>query len=301
MKIVHSLWSKPLIQNKSKNAGIGGWLSSEYFYYSWALSCLSISKLYSDIELVTDAQGYKLLIDKLDLPYTSIRVKLDELDVYPSDLWAVGKVFSYSLQETPFIHVDGDVFIWAPFGEIIENAPLVAQQLDITNGHYNYALTKASQAHTLIPKSIKLFVSTNPEYRVYNAGIIGGNDIDFFKSFYVESIKMLELNQNILPKSMGSTHYALLYEQLLFTVIAQKQKIPVEPYLSNPSIKFGILPSNISDFYNKYDDAHRYIHILGDRKKNLRYCYELKNQLEIEYPRYLEKIDQLIADKLLPI
>jgi uncharacterized GH25 family protein len=74
MKIVQSLWSIPILQNKKSlfNIGNGGWAERKFYYMSWALSCLQFKKYYKDLVLVTDKAGKKLLIDKLNLPYSEI-------------------------------------------------------------------------------------------------------------------------------------------------------------------------------------------------------------------------------------
>ncbi len=79
---------------------------------SWTLSCLNLRKFYENVELVTDEVGYRYLIEKLKLPYSSVRVELDCINTYPSSLWAIGKLYTYGIQNEPFIHVDGDVYIW---------------------------------------------------------------------------------------------------------------------------------------------------------------------------------------------
>ncbi len=58
--------------------GLGGWLSAEYHWLSWALSVLQLRRLYDEVKLVTDAAGKALLVDTLGLPYTIVRVVFDE-------------------------------------------------------------------------------------------------------------------------------------------------------------------------------------------------------------------------------
>ena len=132
MKIIHSYWSKPALYTGKgvKEKTFGGWPSKKYEYMSWALSCLSFKKFYPNIELITDAYGKKTLVDELQLPYTSVKIELDVLNKYPTQLWALGKLHAYSLQEEPFIHVDNDIFIWRKFDDEIENAHLIAQHVD---------------------------------------------------------------------------------------------------------------------------------------------------------------------------
>ena len=127
MKIVQSLWSKPNQGLPFSEKNKLGWPDRKYNYFSWALSVLQFKQYYDEVELVTDKEGYQLLIDKLGLPYSRVQVLLDDVNDYPPRLWAIGKIYVYNIQEQPFIHADGDVFIWKKFDERFESAPLVAQ------------------------------------------------------------------------------------------------------------------------------------------------------------------------------
>ena len=136
MKIVQTFWSgnrsvNDYLQNKA------GWLSPEYHWMAWALSVLQLKKFYPAVELVTDELGKYILIDLLQLPYTSVRTDLETaLRPYPHDLWAMAKIYAYSIQEAPFLHVDGDVFIWKLFDDHLLEADLVAQNLEVVFSIY---------------------------------------------------------------------------------------------------------------------------------------------------------------------
>ena len=123
MKIIQSFWS-------GKNNDIRdnrGWLSYEYHWLGWILSCNQIRKFYDEVELYTDSFGYEVLIEKLQLPYTKVHVVLDEMNEYPKDLWAIAKIKAYQLQDKPFLHVDGDVFIWEKFDEELLKQDIIVQ------------------------------------------------------------------------------------------------------------------------------------------------------------------------------
>jgi hypothetical protein len=78
MKIVQTLWTLPSFAKNSKenleNRLSGGWLHPKYYYFAMAYSCLTLKKFYDKIELVTDKIGADLLINKLKLPYTSVKI-----------------------------------------------------------------------------------------------------------------------------------------------------------------------------------------------------------------------------------
>jgi hypothetical protein len=136
-KIVQTLWTKPVFEDNSNihQRFHGGWLNKKYNFMAWTLSCLQSKKFYENVELVTDARGKLLLIDNLELPYTNVRVELDCLNNYPNILWTLPKIYTYSIQDEPFIHIDGDVFIWEKFHEKIESANYVHSKLLLIINH----------------------------------------------------------------------------------------------------------------------------------------------------------------------
>src|ERR1700753_287037 len=124
MRVVQSLWSANQPDPFRFKAG---WFAPEYHLMAWALSCLQLRQFYDDVVLYTDSQGARVLIDQLQLPYTEVVCDLDKINSYHPELWAAGKIYTYRQQQAPFIHVDGDVFIWKAFDEALLNADLIAQ------------------------------------------------------------------------------------------------------------------------------------------------------------------------------
>ncbi|MEO1487503.1 MAG: DUF6734 family protein [Bacteroidota bacterium] len=186
MKIVHSFWSKPALeQNSSVEKANGGFRSNKHHYMSWALSCLQFKKYYEEVELVTDLAGKKLLIDTLNLPYSSVRTDFENLSHYPKQLWAIGKLYTYSLQDKPFLHVDGDVYIWEKLDNTLDNAELIGQHMDNNEGPYHYSMEQLKKHDISIPKVMEDDFSIQKKFYATNAGILGGNNVDFFKKIHI--------------------------------------------------------------------------------------------------------------------
>lgn len=290
MKIVHSFWSKPFTSKGHTIEKInGGWRHPKYNLMSWALSCLSFKKFY-DIELVTDSYGKRVLIDFLNLPYSSVKMELDSLNKYPESLWALGKLYSYSLQHEPFIHADGDVFIWERFPEKIENARLLGQNIDLNESIYEFGVKMLNdQGISLLPELIDDY-TTGKTYNATNAGIIGGSETDFFKEFVDRAFWFIDKNLNKMNASIIGSSYALIYEQYLFSVLARKKNIRVEHLVSDKSENIMLF----SDFFRKYNSA-KYVHMLGRSKSKFRSCRELEMQLLVCFPEYYDLINSLFA------
>jgi hypothetical protein len=103
---------------------------------SWAVSCLQLKQFYSEVVLYCDSVSATMLIDILKLPYSDVVVNLDVLNKYHPQLWALPKIYAYSQQEKPFLHVDGDIFTQRKFDEDLLRSPLIAQNLEIPIDFY---------------------------------------------------------------------------------------------------------------------------------------------------------------------
>ena len=118
-----------------------GWAAPEYHLMGWALSCLQLHTLYGKISLYANSQAAHLLIDMLQLPYAELNLAHDGLTLIHPDLWALPKVYTYSLQEQPFLHVDGDVFLFNLFNSDLFKGELIAQNVEVATENY-YATTQ---------------------------------------------------------------------------------------------------------------------------------------------------------------
>ena len=291
MKIVQSFWSKPALKSQDYNIsdrGKGGWPHRKYFYMSWALSCLQLKEYYNNVELITDASGYDILINKLQLPYSSTMVVLDDLNDYHVDLWALGKIYAYSLQVEPFIHADCDVFIWKKFPDRLEKARLLAQNFESGFPHYESIYEQLTSNFLNIPKVILDSQARNGKIFAVNAGILGGNDINFIKAYALTSIAFVKQNYDRLSH-INIGLFNIIFEQLLFHAMAESQNIEVEYFLQNVHPSY----EGIAQFI----DAPRktsFIHALSTYKKAPMVCDSLEFTLHTMYPTYYYKIINLL-------
>src|ERR1700744_6469711 len=154
MKILHTFWTGPANQHSGNLLCMkAGWRSSEYHWMSWALSCLQAKAIFGNIHLVTDERGKEILINRFQLPYSSVTTELqDELKDCHPDTWALAKLYTYSIQTEPFLHIDGDVILWKEPGRDFLSAPLFAQNLDKNLTLYRQTLDQVNQHFTYIPK-----------------------------------------------------------------------------------------------------------------------------------------------------
>lgn len=234
MHLVQSFWSKPLLDEEGKkisNFSYSYWFNKHMFFYTHALSAILLNIFYKgQTILVTDKFGKALLVDSLGLKYDEVIVGLDVLNKYPKDLWALGKLYAYSILNKPFIHVDFDFLLTNKFSEKFENSCLVSyiHESDETRQKmYNEWLKNYLLKFSFPPIIRKYFLN----YRSisYNAGVFGGNRIEIFKSLWTLSKDFIDHNINDIEKNSHEYKYSInvFLEQYLFACLAQDMNIDI--------------------------------------------------------------------------
>jgi len=292
MRIIQSFWTRPARLGSNlayNNRFCGGWLESKYHFMSWAYSCLQLTKFYDHVEIITDTAGKELLIDQLKLPYTSVDTSLEALDDLNPEFWAVGKLYSFSLQKRPFIHVDGDVYIWEKFPARLENADLIAQSREIGFSFYRKVLDEIIPAGATVPDVVLNNYNNGLPINAYNAGIIGGKNLRFFEDYARLAIHFALSGEYFLG-NVPAGMFNAVYEQHLCYCLAANKGIHVE-CLSDELDK-AVLNAQLKGLANfrSAPGGTKYIHLFGeDAKKNPAVCEELANKLRTDYPEYYKR------------
>lgn len=273
MKIIHSFWSKPILNNLEK-------LNNIKLFYELSLDCLK--RTYKDVELHTDSFGASLL---KDLNYDKVHLSFD--DDYMQNLdplfWASSKIFALKTYEEPVIHFDADFFIFRPekFQFQEQNFDVIVQSKEIS-WESNY------KNQSKYFKSIMKLPYGDFQYNfAYNCGILGFKNIDF-KNHYVHKhfemvnyavnyqlIKSLELAEMLL---MGQTPFSTFFEQVLLTKLAQDFNLHVKEFV--PVIFFDkktMISSNYLDYF---------FHAMGNNKWKSEFITAIKKTLETNRINY---------------
>lgn len=287
MKIIQSFWSG----NKgSLLKDSFGWLTPEHHIISWCLSSNLLAKFY-DVELYTDKVGYDLFIDKLQLPYCKVHVVMDDLNEYDNNLWALSKIYAYSLQNEPFLHVDGDVFIWERFSDKLIQGNLIAQNLESATDYYEKIMVELEKELCYFPNEIILDRKKNNSIYAYNAGIFGGHNIDFYKNYTTKSFEFVDKNLNDLA-NINITNFNIFFEQYLFYCLAKEQK--VECYFKE------VIEDNGYNGFGNFEDVpfeKTFLHLLGVFKRDRNTCRKMSQKLLSEFPQAYVNVLNLFNKK----
>ncbi|ASU36311.1 DUF6734 family protein [Mucilaginibacter xinganensis] len=293
MKILQTFWSGPADKaNQNLLSTKAGWLSCEYHWMSWALSCLQAKSVFGDVNLVTDEKGKQILIDQLELPYSTVSVSLEgTLDNYHPALFSLAKIHTYGTQAEPFLHLDGDVFLWQKPDADFMNSRLLAQNLDKNLEFYPYTLNQINQHFTFVPPVLQRQHYENKDVYGSNAGLIGGSDLDFFRWYSREAFDFIDKNKDNLNKvNTGSLNF--IFEQYLFCQLAAENRIPVTYY--RPMVDDPVFKD-----YIKFEDHPNVamVHPVGNFKKYHHVCDHVARTLRSDYPDYYYRIIDLVRSE----
>jgi conserved domain protein len=285
MLYVQSLWSKPLFDEQLALKKIG-WLNKRAFYYGVTLSALLLDKYNpNDTLLITDKLGKKLLIDILELPYKDVVIELDCLNNYDAGLWALGKIYSYTIINKPFIHFDNDFFICSRLPNNIEKSELCAWTPEVGRHFekdvYQPALNNFIKEYKNLHPMVDFFIKEKYLY-AYNAGILGGNNFSFFKELKDIVFFLINKNTSVLEKNHT---FNIILEQYIFACLAHYYKKEVT-----------CLEENFPPMYFSKKQA---MHLLGYYKNEVSNCKDIEDILKIEFVEHYKKINELLRKNII--
>jgi hypothetical protein len=292
MKILQTFWTGPTGVNKKNLLSIkAGWLSCEYHWMSWALSCLQAKSIFGSVNLVTDEAGKEILVNLLGLPYNNVSTALQTtLNDYHPSLWALAKIYTYSIQTEPFLHLDGDVFLWQKPNQDLLNAQLIAQNLDKNLPFYADILDQINGNLSFIPPAFSRGAYRHKDLYASNAGLLGGRDLSFFKEYSRQAFEFIDKNKADLEK-MNTGTLNLIFEQYLFCQLASESNIAVSYY------KGPVEDPVFKDYIRFEDYPHvQMVHPVGGFKQYAHVCDHLAKTLRKDYPEYYYRIINLLRD-----
>jgi hypothetical protein len=278
------------------------------FYYTYVLSALLIHKSYAGkTTLVTDKFGKKLLIDTLKLPYDEVIVELDYLNKYPKQFWALGKIYTYSLLNEPFIHLDYDFLLSKPFEKSFEDAALVAymdENDDNRQGPYKKCINQYFANYT-IPNGVQKYFD-NYQKIAYNAGVYGGNKTEIFKELWHITEDIIDHNlttilQDVVSNKASFSMTNVILEQYLFACMAQDKNLSVACLHQNENLlpddsNFWLTENNLPKYKAQYYPK-QYIHMVGHHKGSIDNAIAIENILKSIAPEYIYLINNLLTNQ----
>ncbi len=283
MNLVQTLY---IDSSKHPLADSFGWLRPEYHLMSWALSCLQLQRLEGNVELFANSAAAELLTDVINLPYTKVFTTHDDLVLADARLWALPKLYTYSLQENPFLHVDGDVFIFDKLPEALLQSQLIAQNIEIATEYYNSTQRQMQEHFTYFPHCVKADFDSGVPILAVNAGILGGSDISFIKQYTSSAFEYVTRNVRHFEE-INVDRFNVFFEQHLFSAMAKERNLDVKYLFDGVFNDRGY--TNFGNFH-EVPFARSYLHLLGHYKRDEITCQRMAAKLRELYPEYYYRI-----------
>lgn len=80
-------------------------------------------------------------------------------------------------RKDPFLHLDGDVFIFNQFADSLLNSKLIAQNIEEATDYYISIQKQLMDHFTYFPDCVKAEFDAQTPIKAINAGILGGHNI----------------------------------------------------------------------------------------------------------------------------
>ncbi|MHC0445876.1 DUF6734 family protein [Flavobacterium sp. 3-218] len=271
MKVVYSYWDTGDGLKKPSN-----WFSSRLMLSSMVISVLNSYKHYGRVEMVTDSAS-KIWIEKLGLPFESIKTDLDELEKYDKGSWALGKIKAYSIQKEPFLHVDLDVILFEPFSQKLLNHDLYVQNFEPFSMD-NYNKTYVPYIDLLENHGTNLPIGFSDKKHAVNLGIYGCNNLEFNKLFCNSVFNFIDNNEQKFKSLVPLHKLCVVWEQYFWALIADKLKMSI---------------GTIIDPQYKLASETGYFHLLIDKYKE-EIATSFNEHVKNIYPNYYQSIEELL-------
>ena len=276
MKAVYSYWE----DNRRKLNG--GFASKRDLAMTLALSVEKSLKQFKEVELVTNTTGKELLIDQYKLPFTNVRVVLDQFDYnLEPDFWAYVKIYAYSIQTEPFVHIDNDVILWDAIPKETLEAPLFFQNKEDFIKHTGYLkLIKEAKGFVKIDDEI---LSQTVQFAL-NCGVVGCNDLPIIQEWkaIVDEYLFHKRNQPIWEAIVDKHSHNHLFEQYFISALIAKKGTKVATLL-----KDDFMQSAYRDF--------KMTHLWGAAKRKIETMQRIRGRLFKDYPQYIERFSVAMA------
>ena len=294
MKAVWSFWTKPYLSVRKAY-----WASEKHHWLSWVLSLETAKRHYPETCLVTDSKGAEILVDRLGLRSSQVSTELDALADEDPGWWALGKLYAYSLQHEPFVHIDSDVYLWKRFPAYLESADVFTQNPEPFSevGDTWYQPERADRAFQetggRLPEEWQWYRQVQTQQRAECCGILGGQNTGFIRHYAEQALRFAvdPANDRAWQALGNKAGQMTLVEQYLLAAC-------VEFHSANSSSAFNpvqmrYLFDSLSQAYNP-DSATRvgFTHLIANAKKNRMIATRLEDRVKRDYPENFQRCSQ---------
>lgn len=273
----------------------GGYQSSVINWLAMAYSSLCLKRHNPDCKLAF--YGNRSIVNLLEngfrLPYDEYRV-IDCQGDYADWFYAWPKIYVYQDQQDPFIHIDHDIFTWEPLPSRLLNAPLVAQHQEKDSTFYMRVYNQLQKDGVCLPPYMEPCFD-GAAIHSYNAGLFGGNDIEFLKEYLYNLYKFVDSNKSLIALSDRKFLYNVVFEQWGLYGLSRQKDRQVETFYPQTVNNFDMLSEAVPRQVLPTSPL-KYLHVM-EYKDYIRCNRFITYHMAMEYPEIFERILQICHDK----
>lgn len=274
--------------NKNLTVDSFGWRSAEDHLNAWCLSSLLLNRVHKNTFLYTDDHGHDILVNHLKLPYNQSEI-INNNVLHYDKFWAASKIITYSVQEQPFIHVDGDVFLWKRIPDSLSKRPIIAQNFENCGLFYKDQIGAYFDQLKYLPESLQREILQG-SFESCNAGILGGNNLSFIRRYSSEAFKIIDANNHITHPNFN-----VLFEQILFASMARAENLDISTLIPDEIADNGYFKHQFCNFFLT-KKSQFYMHVLGGMKRDEVICEMIAKTLHYYYPEHYLKVKDLFSN-----
>lgn len=296
MRAVWSFWSRPLAAGQRK-----AWRSEKHHLLAWALSVETARRHFAATSLITDSDGARLLVDGLGLPFDEVSTGLDLLAASNPGWWTLGKLHAYRAQESPFLHIDNDVFLWEPLPPRLLEAPLIVQNPEAFafDGCSWYQPAEVDAAVRGVGGWLPEEWRWQIERRVGSAlccGILGGHRTDFIRHYADLAIRIIGHAANGAAWRDDAARGAdsVLMEQYLLSACLDYHR--AHPGSRFHDVELRCLFRDDAEAFDP-DAARRagYTHLIAGAKRDPVLAARLEARVQRDFPERHDRVCRLLT------
>jgi hypothetical protein len=289
MNAVWSFWTKPYLAERRLS-----WHREWHHWLAWGLSVHAARQHYPHTRLVTDEEGARILVDELQLPFESVSTGLDAIAGEDPNWWALGKIEAYRLQESAFLHIDTDVFLWKRLAAELETAGLIAQnpeQFELDGDCYCPTEFEGSigwPARGWLPPEWTWYRQSKVPQRAECCGIFGGGQIDFINHFAETALRIVRHPANRPGWRELPGKHMLLIEQYLLSAMIEYHRRRKKPQFKIAGIRY-LFPTIDDACVSERATDVGFTHLAAGVKKNARVARDLERRVERDLPEHYDR------------
>ena len=263
------------------SSGNFGFIDFETYLWSQTLSVVLAKHQFDKLELVCNNMASHFLIERLGLPFDEVKTILDSnkyLDNITHSCFTIPKIIAYSIQTSPFIHIDNDLFLYDILTEEHLAYPFFGWCTEPYNDFYKIGL-----------KILSNYIPIKTVDSIINTGIFVVNDIKT-KDEYCHTVfgildKFIESPVTLSPLTYYNDCHAfsVSLEQLYLSNLLQEKNIKYSAIAHDKTVQECVALS-------------KSFHFISYVKRDLMMSAFIKNRAVMQCAQYHKKIRDIVAE-----